>query len=332
MLRDRIVMGIRDTRLQAKLLDSDNLTYDTAVQKCRSSEATSLQSKEMNISTSVNEVRTQTNSKNYNNNRPHQQQRNYANSTNRKSFNNSLNKNKQNKNYNESNFKKPQQTNNTNNKNSEACRYCNLEHAPKNCPAYGKTCNVCSRKNHFASVCRNNKRVDTINAIDFENEFFCHAIEGVAIPKRMNILNNDVYKRSVNKTKAISVDSVNTGRPIWREDINVNGKFVSFKVDSGSDVTIMPKHLLDVVAPNVKLKESNTLLKAFGGGVVKPLGVCLLNCTLKNRGHILNEEIAFEIVDIDTVPLLGLIGAVNFNLIDIRRISNLRKNASNHFL
>lgn len=128
------------------------------------------------------------------------------------------------------------------------------------------------------------------------------------------------------------MDSVCTGKPIWREDIRVNGKFVSFKVDSGSDVTVLPKRLLDVVAPNVQLEESVTLLKAFGGGVIQPLGTCELNCTLQNRGTILKEKIKFEIVDIDTVPLLGLVSVIRFKLVDIHRISGLRKNASNHFL
>ena len=34
------------------------------------------------------------------------------------------------------------------------CRYCGSNHPPRSCPAYGKSCNKCGRKNHFAKCCR----------------------------------------------------------------------------------------------------------------------------------------------------------------------------------
>ena len=37
---------------------------------------------------------------------------------------------------------------------SESCSYCGLKHQPRRCPAYGKLCNKCGKKNHFMSVCR----------------------------------------------------------------------------------------------------------------------------------------------------------------------------------
>ncbi|KAF6026232.1 hypothetical protein EB796_015460 [Bugula neritina] len=33
------------------------------------------------------------------------------------------------------------------------CRYCLSSHPSRNCPAYGKTCNICAKKNHFAKAC-----------------------------------------------------------------------------------------------------------------------------------------------------------------------------------
>jgi hypothetical protein len=37
---------------------------------------------------------------------------------------------------------------------ANACRYCEDNHAPKQCPAYGKTCGHCHKPNHFARVCQ----------------------------------------------------------------------------------------------------------------------------------------------------------------------------------
>ena len=34
------------------------------------------------------------------------------------------------------------------------CRYCGQQHQQRQCPAYGKICRKCGKKNHFANVCR----------------------------------------------------------------------------------------------------------------------------------------------------------------------------------
>ena len=34
------------------------------------------------------------------------------------------------------------------------CKYCGKSHKPKECPAFGKVCKKCQKKNHFAKVCK----------------------------------------------------------------------------------------------------------------------------------------------------------------------------------
>ena len=34
------------------------------------------------------------------------------------------------------------------------CEYCGFKHAKRKCPAYGKICHKCNKKNHFANVCK----------------------------------------------------------------------------------------------------------------------------------------------------------------------------------
>ncbi|CAC5419899.1 unnamed protein product [Mytilus coruscus] len=44
------------------------------------------------------------------------------------------------------------------------CGYCGFDHGDeRKCPAYGKQCNDCERYNHFASVCRAEKKDHTKN-------------------------------------------------------------------------------------------------------------------------------------------------------------------------
>lgn len=85
----------------------------------------------------------------------------------------------------------------------------------------------------------------------------------------------------------------------------MNDKIVSYKVDTGSDVTVLPKRLFDPgrVAPCCKLYPSSSRLRAFGGGIVKPVGVCQIECKYKN----IQKNINIEIVDIETVPLFAWI-------------------------
>ena len=38
-------------------------------------------------------------------------------------------------------------------KQTEACTWCGLKHEPRKCPAFGKICSKCNRRNHFAKCC-----------------------------------------------------------------------------------------------------------------------------------------------------------------------------------
>lgn len=313
MLRDRIVLGITNKRLQTKLLETNGLTYDIAVEKCRADEVTQEQTNNMSKGVAaVSEFRENANKKqqhqtNNNNSGAHNnnRQQSYGSGQNgqARNFNNNYNQNKS-QNFSSNN----NNSNNQNNRgNSNACRRCNRTHERRNCPAYGKICKVCSKKNHFGVVCRQ-KRVDTLNASDFDD-------------------NNDLYLSSVQQR----VCSLDYGvRPRWKEDVGINDKHVSFKVDTGSDAeAVLPKRLFDVVAPEVELAPTQTVFRGFGGNIVKPLGVCKLRCTLNNR----TEWIETTVVDTDDVPLLGFTAAIKFKLIDIRKINDYKTRQSlKHFL
>ena len=40
---------------------------------------------------------------------------------------------------------------------STLCNNCGRQHAPRSCPAYGKTCRACNKMNHFEEVCRSSR-------------------------------------------------------------------------------------------------------------------------------------------------------------------------------
>ena len=99
MIRDRIVIGIRDNRTRERLLREPDLKLERAIDTCRTNELSTKQRQKMEKSKIVNYTRAKQRS-------------------------------------------------------SNSCQYCGGVHARGNCPAYGKTCTACKKKNHLASVCK----------------------------------------------------------------------------------------------------------------------------------------------------------------------------------
>ncbi|XP_071577996.1 uncharacterized protein [Temnothorax nylanderi] len=112
LLRDRIVVGIKDNALKRKLMAKIDLTLKTATKICRVHEITEKQVNSMQIDEKV------------------------------LSTVNKINKDK-----------------GATNK-SKLCRYCGNAHAfvKGACPAFGKICKFCKKKNHTEKVCRKKRQ------------------------------------------------------------------------------------------------------------------------------------------------------------------------------
>lgn len=125
LIKDRIVIGVRDKHLREKLLEETDLTLEKAIQICQARELTQTriksmdgdvgQSKSGEAASDVDRVaivRHKVSTK--------QRQRDI--------------------------------------KQNQACVRCGGKHMPRQCPAYGKECHACGMKNHFSRVCRQQKQ------------------------------------------------------------------------------------------------------------------------------------------------------------------------------
>lgn len=152
MIRDRIVMGVFNKKLQKRLLEVQNLTLADAIDKSIASEVTLKQSKDMQRSyskidssqvvLSADAVTQHRKKDKYNNNISFSPKTNV-----KKSENNSI----------EKKFKVKagdMNRSNSNHKVSGSCRNCKYTHEIGRCPAAGKQCNNCGKFNHFAMACR----------------------------------------------------------------------------------------------------------------------------------------------------------------------------------
>lgn len=178
------------------------------------------------------------------------------------------------------------------------CKKCNTNHSKRNCPAYGQKCNSCRRLGHFAVGCKfkphNHKRVSEL-------------------------------------TESLEINNIsNNITSCWTQVIKVCGKNLSFKLDTGAAVNILPHNLFNTVMCKNKLKGTNMILEAFGGTKIKPLGSVHLECCVNNVTKLLEFVIVHD--KIYSKPLLGLASCVELGLIKKHDIDTAEISCKNTFI
>ena len=108
LLRDRIVLGIKDSSTRKRLLQEGDLSLKTCVNMCCAAEATSQQPKSLKL---ADETTAEACSVSTRDRKPY--------------------------------------------KSKAMCKYCGQMHMLKKevCPAWGKVCSACKKRNHFAVKC-----------------------------------------------------------------------------------------------------------------------------------------------------------------------------------
>uniref|UniRef100_A0A147BN06 RNA-directed DNA polymerase n=1 Tax=Ixodes ricinus TaxID=34613 RepID=A0A147BN06_IXORI len=103
------------------------------------------------------------------------------------------------------------------------CKWCGSaeQHSKKQCPAAEKQCNHCGKKGHFAVVCRSPR-----------------------LPKTRTPTGQRQHSATVGEVYVGEIVQERSTEP-WKITANVSGTEVTFKVDTGADVTAIPQHLYD---------------------------------------------------------------------------------------
>lgn len=163
LLRDRIVAGISDNNLRRQMVATADLTLDTCVEKARMSEALQHQCEAMSKTVTetavvdVIQTRQQQNrsmKKSHHSNSWNKNNNNSSSGNDKQSTNNSSNSSARTNTNDESETSNGNNNNNSNrHRHTIECTYCGGVHTPRYCPAYGKTCHRCKRRNHFKSMC-----------------------------------------------------------------------------------------------------------------------------------------------------------------------------------
>ena len=134
LLRDRIVIGIRDNSVRKKLLETKNLTAQKCVDICRAAEVTEARMRTMTSATEqVHRVGKAASGSSGRHRKPPAKTRG-----------------------------QPKKSSQTSSADKITCRFCCYEHVRDRdkCPAFGKTCRKCNKPNHFeaSSECKAKKK------------------------------------------------------------------------------------------------------------------------------------------------------------------------------
>ena len=175
-----------------------------------------------------------------------------------------------------------------------SCRNCGRQHKVKQCPAYGKLCNNCSKPNHFAKVCRSNKmyKAEAVN-VDESKQF-------------------DIGE--------LTSESSTMKGTIWTERLRIgNGReFLSFKLDTGAQANILSMYYYNRINKKGKMQPTNDVLVAYGGEKIRPIGTTDLS--LKGK------TCRFYVINGNNEPLLGCDDCLKLELIKrlpVNLVSNL---------
>lgn len=176
--------------------------------------------------------------------------------------------------------------------NRKGCTRCGRQHEYSACPATGKRCRKCNKMGHFEAMCKT-KNVNALKTTDCDSE------EGSAW-----------FLGTV-------ADGVDSEEDKWYEDLEINGTTVTFRIDTGADVTVIPEETF------VKLQQRPLLIKTkstFTSPGEK------LSCKGKFRTHCkrYGETFPFWIYVMSgpfTTNLLGRKTAIKMGL--VRRVNGL---------
>ncbi|GBO34667.1 Transposon Tf2-6 polyprotein [Araneus ventricosus] len=85
------------------------------------------------------------------------------------------------------------------------CKKCGRKHKPRECPAYGKVCTKCNKKNHFAAKCfQNSKNIHEMKVPENELDIY---IDSVTEKVQENELNSDSMNKNVEIFYVVNVKS-----------------------------------------------------------------------------------------------------------------------------
>ena len=294
LIRDHIVCGIEDKNTKDRLLRESELTLDRAIVICKAAEETRKLIQTMKDPVEVMEVKEKRNLV------PVGKRFQHSSQTGGKSF------------------QVPRQTlqrpvpkyprskppyqgagaySKPEGSNRGPCGKCAQKHPYGKCPAFRKICLKCRKLNHFAICCRSNN---------------VHAIENVS---------DDLTDLKIDTIHKINVVGNHWYQKFYFHELDVT---VSFKLDTGADVNVIPINYISTLRTSSLLKVNNRInITNYDGLQIETLGYADLKTKFNNS----DITLRFYIVESRATPVLGIETIQELNLLNKNNIQVI-KNAN----
>ena len=133
----------------------------------------------------------------------------------------------------------------------EQCRFCGRAHRRGNCFAYNKRCNACGALHHLAR--------------------FCTKAKPAAPPSRRAVHEVSTTVQNPDDEPEFFVGEVNANPTAedsdfeWTTLLETNGTLTKFKLDTGSQVNLLPKSAYQRLRTRPKLHATTVKLTAYNG-------------------------------------------------------------------
>ena len=247
LIRDRIVVGVKEDTVRSRLLRESALTLQKTVDICRAAEVSSSQISALKSSkTSIHGLEKRKGGKSQEYRDENQQ---------------------------------------------ALCKYCGLQHMRGKCPAFGKVCSACKKRNHFAKVCRS-KPVHTTEHDDF-------------------------FIGMSNQNEVVG--EVTAKDEEWHAVLNIEGTDVNFKLDTGAKCNVIPRKIFEKIGTATPLNKTTTRLFSYGGNRIAVAGEVYLKSKYRNDDYMMQ----YFVVEQATQPLLGLRACEDLGM--LQRVQSLKQ-------
>ena len=276
LLRDRLVCGLADDKQRERLLRTPTLTLRQAIELCSSAEASADQLRVLRPEGSA-EV--------------HYVRRGNGKPKSRKS-----------------------RDGDTGDKREKVpCNYCLFSHVKGRCPAYKQKCHGCGKTGHFrkSPKCEKNRKdhqkrrhVNEVEDSDCDSTSSSDEdvyTDSVQIDSAMDALFVDLVHSSpefdhIDSPPIHRVDSISD----WTQYGLVSNVNVKFKLDTGSQVNILPESIFECVK-HCELTNKRVNLKSYSGHNIENIGEAKIDVTFAGKVY----AIQFQIVKGSCRPILG---------------------------
>lgn len=207
--------------------------------------------------------------------------------------------------------------------NAYNCLKCATKHVAGACPAFGKTCNLCGVKNHYAVGCKNRSRDNVYKGKSKKTETGKSNVHAVSSNEAGDEDETDVY---IDQIMLSSIENQ------WIEKVIIDNKPVPFKLDTGAQCNVLPlywvrKLNISFVETGGSTNNNHRSILTYGNNKINILGYLILKCVVRNEC----TNIKFTIVDVDSQPVLGLNACIKLNLVKkIDAVDHLTNNNNMH--